>query len=52
MLHTDFLDSQYLQNVESFGEYLQSLKKNGNEQKNKFAEKIFLNPIMNTFRKG
>jgi hypothetical protein len=41
MSQSDFPDNQYLQNVESFGEYLQSLKKKSNEQKIKFAEKIF-----------
>ena len=41
MLETTFSDNEYLQNAESFGEYLQNLKKNGNEQKIKFAEKIF-----------
>lgn len=35
-------DETYLQNFESFSEYLRSLKKFGNEQKIKLAEKIFL----------
>lgn len=34
-------DSQYLQNVELFGDYMQSLKKNGNAEKFKIVEKIF-----------
>jgi hypothetical protein len=34
-------DGEYYHNAESFGEYLQTLKKNGNERKAKFAQKIF-----------
>lgn len=41
MLENQFPDNQYLQNAESFGEYLQLLKKNGNKTQVKFAEKMF-----------
>ena len=42
MTQIHFPDDAYLQNFESFSEYLRSLKKSGNEQKIKLAEKIFL----------
>ena len=41
MLETQLPESQYLKNPESFGEYLQRLKKDGNWKKIKYAEKMF-----------
>lgn len=52
MLETQLPDSQYLQNAESFGEYLQLLKKNGNEKKIKFAEKMFFETYYEYMEEG
>jgi len=45
-------DNQQLQNFELFGEFLGSLRKKGNEEKIKLAEKIFFETYSENIQEG
>jgi hypothetical protein len=45
-------ENQQLPNLELFGEYIRSINKKGNEEKIKFAEKIFSETYFENIQEG